>query len=120
MAAAANAAAVAARAAGGGAVGAAAAAAVAAGSSRGVVSPSSLMLHALRLDWGSLQMRFWPAAVADALLDLVDGGKGVVLAEDECLRPFVSNWGVGGESDRFGVLSDTPVVNTLWFAGDDR
>lgn len=83
---------------------------VAAGSFSSAVSPSSLMLNALTLDWGSLQLRFWPAAVADALLALVDGGKGVILAEDECLRPFVSSWGGGGKRDRCGVLR---VVNTL-------
>lgn len=52
-------------------------------------SPSAVILHALRLNWEPLQLRFWPAAVADALLGLVDGGKGLSLEEDECLRPFV-------------------------------
>lgn len=59
-----------------------------AGGSRAVASPSAVTLHALRLDWEPLQLRFWPAAVADALLGLVDGDRGLTLQEDECLRPF--------------------------------
>lgn len=51
-------------------------------------SASTVILHALRLDWEPLQLRFWPAAVADALLGLVDGTKALSLAGDECLRPF--------------------------------
>lgn len=55
---------------------------------RGVASPSAITLHALRLDWEPLQLRFWPAAVADALLGLVNGDRGLTLQEDECLRPL--------------------------------
>ena len=96
--AAASAAETATRAAGGGAASAAAAAAAAAAataiassrSSRGAASPSAVILQALRLDWGSLQLRFWPAAVVDALLGLIDVDRALVLEEDECLRPFAS------------------------------
>lgn len=63
-------------------------AAAVAGGPQGVASPSAVTLHALRLDWEPLQLRFWPAAVADALLGLVEGGKSLTLHEDECLRPF--------------------------------
>lgn len=71
---------------GGGAAGADAAAV--AGGPRGVASasPSAVTLHALRLDWEPLQLRFWPAAVADALLGLVNGDRGLTLQEGECLR----------------------------------
>lgn len=66
-----------------------------AGGQRGVASPSAVTLHALRLDWEPLQLRFWPAAVADALLGLVNGDRGLSLQEDECLRPLGA---AGGEA----------------------
>ena len=50
----------------------------------------------MRLDWEPLQQRFWPAAVAEVLLGLVDGGKALALAEDKCLRPFSAVAGGGG------------------------
>ncbi|CAM9449609.1 unnamed protein product, partial [Laminaria digitata] len=76
---------------------AARAAAVAPGSeTRGAASPSSVILHAMRLDWEPLQLRFWPAAVAEVLLGLVDGEKALALAEDKCLRPFSAAGGGGG------------------------
>lgn len=59
-----------------------------AGAQPGMASPSAVTLHALRLDWEPLQLRFWPAAVADALLGLVNGERGLSLQEDECLRPL--------------------------------
>lgn len=100
--------------AGGGAAGAEAAAATdtaaVTGVPRGVASPSAVTLHALRLDWEPLQLRFWPAAVADALLGLVDGDRGLTLQEDECLRPFgVAGGGavIARESTNLSQMQDS-------------
>lgn len=62
----------------------------------GASSPSAVILHAMRLNWEPLQLRFWPVAIADALLGLIDGNKRVVLTEDPCLQPFVVLTGLAG------------------------
>lgn len=63
---------------------------------RNGASPSAVILHAMGLDWEPVHVRFWPAAVVDALLSVVDDGKALTLAEDQCLRPFVVGKGNDG------------------------
>lgn len=62
-------------------------------------------------------MRFWPAAIADALLGLVDGDKPLLLAEDACLKPFVpAGAGAAGGGDVGGEripLFSLPLMEVL-------